>query len=285
MRAVVVWAVLAILLAALGGGEDSADVTPGVAAVLAGVFAAVVAAGCGTSRVLSALRRGQVVVVDDAPSWRPWLRLAPFVVGALVAGAAVGPRVSAHHPRPFVVLLVGAWLGVVVAALVPLPRRASATRTTRGSWLCSGAVVAGVVAGVVGGVVGVARFRGAELVAPGPLARLLAGTSLSYVLLGLGGFQKAFSEHKAGVVVVDGAPVPGTPGPLFVGLVVAAVCAVGGPWVLPSSSGGDVVVLKAAFGAVSGFSLSLLGALAGHRVAVWGRGDAPPATTTTTTGS
>lgn len=283
MRAVVVWLVLSVFLAALGGGHGSADVTRGAAAVMAGLFAVVAAAGCGTSRALSALRSGRVVVDDGAPRWRPWLRLLPFVVGAFVVGALVAQRVASHRPRPFAVLLVGAWIGVVVAALVPLPQRASASATRRTPWLLSGAVVAGVVAGVVGGVVGVARFRGVDVVAPGPLARLLAGTSLSYALLGMGGFQKAFSEHKSGVVVVDGAPSQGTPGPFLVGLVVAAACAVFGPWVLPTLSGRDVVVLKAAFGAVTGFSLSLLGALAGHRVAVWGRGGAPPPTTSATT--
>ena len=281
MRAVVVWVVLSLFLAALGGGHGSADVTRGAAALMGGLFAAVAATGAGTSKALSALRRGQIVVDDAAPRWRLAARLAPFVVGAFVIGALVAQRVAVHRPRPFAVLLVGAWVGVVVAALVPVPKKASPSSTKRAPWLLSGALVAGVVAGVVGGVVGVARFRGVDVVAPGALARLLAGTSMSYALLGMGGFQKAFSEHKAGVVVVDGAPVQGTPGPFFVGLIVASACAVVGPWVLPSLPGSDVGVLKAAFGAVTGFSLSLLGALAGHRVAVWGRDGAPPGSRTT----
>jgi hypothetical protein len=285
MRAVVVWVVLAVFFAALGGGHDSADVTRGAAALMGGLFAAVTATGCGTSRALSALRRGDVVVDATAPRWRPWLRLLPFVVVALVLGALVAQRVAMHRPRPFAVLLVGAVTGVVIASLARVPKKAAPSSTTRAPWLLSGALVAGVVAGVVGGVVGVARFRGVEVVAPGVLARLLAGTSLSYALLGMGGFQKAFSEHKAGVVVVQGAPVQGTPGPFFAGLVTAAFCAVVGPWVLPSLSGAAVVVGKAAFGAVTGFSLSLLGALAGHRVAVWGRGGAPPSTSSETASS
>jgi hypothetical protein len=283
MRAVVVWAVLAVFFAALGGGQDSADVTRGAAAVLGGLLAAVTALGCGTSRALAALRRGEVVVDAAAPRWRPWLRLLPFVAAALGLGALVAHGVAQHRPRPFAVLLAGAALGVVVGALTRVPKAASPVTTTRASWLVSGALVAGVVAGIVGGVVGVARFRGVDVVAPGALARLLSGTSLSYALLGLGGFQKAFSEHKVGVVVVTGAPLQGTPGPFFAGLVIAASCAVVGPWVLPPTTGDAVVVGKAVFGAVTGFSLSLLGALAGHRVAVWGRGGAPSSSSPSST--
>jgi hypothetical protein len=61
-----------------------------------------------------------------------------------------------------------------------------------------------------------------------------------------------------------------------VGVALAAACALVGPHVLPPLAGDDVLLVKCVYGVVVGFGLSLLGALAGHRVAVEGRGRAAP---------
>lgn len=277
MRTAVLWTGFAAFLAALAvAGEERPPASPTALAVAGALLAAVTASGCLTARLLAALRKGQVVVGIDGPPWRPGRRVIAAAFVALGLAAAVARAAAGLVTTPWGPLLAGAWTGVVVALLLPLPPRAAAQTKRLARWWLGGALWAGLLAAVVGGVVGVVRFAGADGVPPGALARLLAGTSLTYTLLGLGGFHKAFAEHKTGVVVVDAEPFAGTPGPFFVGLVIAAALAVVGPWVLPALSGGAVVAVKVVFGALCGAALHLLGAMAGHRVSAWGRGGAPP---------
>jgi hypothetical protein len=278
-RVAVVWTVLGLVVGALGDGV--ARPAPAVAAAMGGLLAAVFAWGASSSGLLLALRRGAVVVDATAAPWRPARAVAVAVAVAAIAGAVVGVagtvlggvvdggglRASVlAGPAPALVL--GAWSGVAASVLVRVPPRAAARVAGRAAWLLQGALAAGVVAGVVGGVVGVARFGGVPRVSAGELARLLAGTSLTYTLLGIGGFARTFSEARSGVVVVAAPPSSSlVPGPFVAGLVVAATCALLGPSVLPSLPGADVVAGKVVFGVVCGAGLSLLGALAGHRAA------------------
>ncbi|MDP2343881.1 MAG: hypothetical protein Q8O67_23190 [Deltaproteobacteria bacterium] len=278
MRVVVVWCVLATALSALAAAEVTAGLERAHAIVFCMLYAAITAAGVSSSTAVAALRRNQVHVAAggdvDVPAWGVWRRaLLPMIVAA-AAGAAVAVVVQRSaggilRHLPFWMLWSSSLLAVILArALVKVPTRVTPIARSRVRWLVvEGALPAAIMAGVVGVVVAVVRFGSVASVSPGALSRTLAGTCLCYALLGLGGFAKAFHEHKAGVVVVDAKPVRGLPGPIFLGLAIAAGVAVIGPWVLPAIEGAHVGIVKGVVGVVVGGALSLLGALAGHRAA------------------
>ncbi len=276
MRVFFVWCALSTLWAALGSGESALVLSAPQAAAVGALLAVVTALGSGASRVLVRLRRGEISVVDDARPYRPWAGLGPAVTGAAVGGAAAAALVSLVVVRPFFVLAVAGGAGAAATLWSTPPTTVKAVGRRLWPWLWSGAVVAGLMAGLVGVVVGAVRLGTVPRVAPDELARVLAATSLTYTLLGVGGFMKALHEVRARVIVVDGGPVVGPPGPFLLGLLLSAACALVGPFVLPSLPGEDVVVVKGSFGLVVGMFLSLLGAMAGHRVAVWGRAGVPP---------
>lgn len=284
MRVVVGWSVLALLLCALAAAQGKVEHLSATTTIAFCVlYAAVIAIGVSTSTAMAALRAGAVAVANDdvtCARWGIWRRaLQPVAAAAVVAavvGFVLGPATQ-HAAPPFVVLLVSSLLAVVVArALTRVPQRARVCERGRLRWLVvEGALPAALMAAVVGVVVAVIRYGGVSSVTPGALARTLAGTCLCYLLLGLGGFAKAFHEYKSGVVVVVGPPLAFSPGPVFPGLFFAVLVVVLGPLVLPpivdtgAGVGVDVVVgiVKGVVGFVVGGALNLLGALSGHRAA------------------
>lgn len=265
MRVVLVWAVLSLGLAALAGaGVDDAKDRAARAEVCAVVCAAV-AAGVATSTQLGFLRRGRVAVDPSGPPWGVWRRAAVAVVVGAAAGVFVG-FVGVGHARSAVALTFWCCLcAAVVARLLVRPALvARPIARSRWRWLfIESALPSALIAGSVGAVVGHVRYGVVDVVAPGGLSRTLAGTTLCYLLLGLGAFIKARHEHQSGLVVVV-EPPRSVPGFFFVGLVVAAAAALGGPWLLPPLSGAAVAVVKGLFGVVVGGGLSLLGGHGGH---------------------
>ena len=271
MRFVFAWLVVAALLSALAAAEaKSAHLSTGAIVAFGALYAAILASGVSTSTALRALRTGRVVVGTLGPRWGVWRQaLVPVALASSLAAGLAFVVDSSGRPA-FSVLLSSSWAAVIVARLsVRVPSSVVPIQRTAWRWLVvEGALPAALVAGVVGVVVGVVRFGSVATVSPVALSRTLAGTCLCYLLLGLSGFTKAFHERKAGVVVVAQGPPPSLPGPVFVGLGIAAVVAVLGPWVLPSIPGPQVWMIKGAVGVVVGGTLSLLGALAGRRAAV-----------------
>ena len=269
MRVVVIWLLLAALLSALAAAQVAA-VPFDKASLIAfcALYAAIIGAGVASSTAVGALRTGQVQLVHDdgAARWGLWRRAILPMIAASGAAAALAVVVDVDGP-PLAMLLSSSLLAVILArGLTRVPKQVQPIERSRWRWLIvEGALPAALMAGVVGVVVGVVRFSSVLSVPPGALSRTLAGTCLCYLLLGLGGFAKAFHEHKAGVVVVVAGPLRGLPGPLFTGLLIAALAALVGPWVLPSIAGEQVGIVKGVVGVVVGGTLSLLGALAGHR--------------------
>lgn len=266
MRVVVVWAVLSLGVAALAGHDVDNGVGRASHVVVLAVFCAAATAGVASSTALGSLRRKQVAVDAAGPPWGAWRRAPlPVIVGTGV-GVVVGVVFAGHTKNAMTLSWWSLVAGIVVARLLSWnPTTASPVRRQRWRWvLLESALPSALIAGGVGAVVGHVRFGEVDVVAPGALARTLAGTILCYLMLATAGFIKTMHEAKSGLVVVDEAPIERVPNPLFVGLLLAAVVALAGPWLLPSMPGDVVWIVKAVVGVVVGGGLSLLGALMGH---------------------
>ncbi len=244
-------------------------------------------AGVSSATAVTALRQGLVRVEAGGPPWGVWRRAVLPTVVAVVAGVVPallftvvevanpsGTTLDLASPARHMALWLSAPLSVIAARLlVRAPHAARPVTRTRLRWLVvEGALPPAVIAACVGVVVGVVGFSDVAQVAPGALARTVAGTAAGYLLLALGAHAKAFHEHKRGVVVVDAPPGLALPGPLPVGLGVAALLALVGPWLLPTLPGTDLPIIKGVFGLVVGGGLCFLGAWSGHRRAVLGDG-------------
>lgn len=239
------------------------------------VVAAVSAWSARSGLLLLAARQGSLVVEDGARVHRLWMATLP----AAVVAAALGGLtlvVPAGHTR-FSVLVSGL-LGVVVGAALSArdTRPRSARRTTRFRWLVvDTALPAGLIAAALGVSVAFLRLHSEAQVTPGILGRHLGATTVLYaVLLGLGGFAKAWSEQTAKLVVLpdhERATTPNAPGPLFVGVALGVAFIVVVPWVAPPLPLDVVLALKGALGMLLGGGLSLLGAVRGARAATLGK--------------
>ncbi len=232
--------------------------------VTAVLFAACVTIGTSTARLSSAARAGRVVVDAAAPRWHPVLRAWGQ---GLVASAVVMAACFAKAPTSWHALVVAGFVGVAVGAVVRVPLRASAKERTGWRWVLEGALPTAVVAAGLGVVVAATRFGFGGDHAAGAVSRALAGTFVFDALLALGGFSRAFSEARSGLVVSDVTTLPAMPSPLLTALAIAAVVVLVGPAVLPGLSGGAVIAVKALGGAVVGGALSLMGAVRGARAA------------------
>lgn len=301
MRALGTWLALVVVLSVL----TSAGAPPLALRLLWVVMpamAAFVALGLATTRLVTAARRGVVVVDDQAKSsWGIWRRVIPIAVMAVflmvgflktfITTIWSGPLrdVVVHPVGP---LLVAGLLGIVCGAVFPVPSTASTLRRSPTRWLLlEGALPAAVVAAVLGVTVALVHCGTTGVIGPGRLARIMAGSVLVNTLLGVGGFAKAWAECRSGLVTAPttrSAPIattdaessspssssssnstagPSVPSPLFVALVGAAFLIVVGPRILPTLAAQDVMVVKAGLGFVVGGVLYGLGAIRGWRAA------------------
>jgi len=271
-RLVCAWLTLVVLLAVLAAPpSSSAAITPlpsswAIAVIV--VFAAFAAIGTATSRLLSAVRAGAVVVDARATRWHLWWRVwAQGAVAAVVVGVAcVG--LSVTGTGRFAGALVGGIVGVAIGALVPVPKTAAPRSVGVWRWLIlEGAVPTAVAAAVLGGAVSALRFGLEGVHGAGAISRMLAGTFLCEAMLGFGGFTKAWSERQHGLVVAPSTSLPEVPGPVFVALGLAAVTVIFGPKLLPSMAATSVIVIKVVSGAVVAGACSALGAIRGAAAA------------------
>ncbi len=264
-RAVGVWAVLVLVLAALSTREGVAS--PALAVALAGIVGFAVAVGARTSVVLAGLRR-QRIVVDTGNHGAVHRSVPAGVVGLVVGVASAGAAaaLSGVIPLPsFAVVAAVGTVAIVAAVAWPLPVALASRDRQAWAWLLTGALQAAVVAACLGGVVALARFHGLDVVKPGELSRTMAGTLLCDGLLGIGGFARAAVERSRGLVRLGDVALPAAPGPVGVALVLAAATILVGPMVLPVFSGTGAVVMKVVVGAVVGGVLHLCGGLRGAR--------------------
>lgn len=264
-RAVGVWAVLVLVLAALSAREGVAS--PALAVALAAIVGFAVAVGARTSVVLAGLRR-QRIVVDSGHNGAVHRSVPPSLVGVVVAlvcgGAAWGLSRVIPLPSFAVVAAVGT-VAIIAAVFWPLPVALASRDRQAWAWLLTGALQAAVVAACLGGVVALARFHGLEVVKAGELSRTMAGTLLCDGLLGIGGFARAAVERSRGLVRLGDVTLPSAPGPVAVALGLAAATILIGPMVLPVLTGTGAVVVKVVVGAVVGGVLHLCGGLRGAR--------------------
>ena len=263
---------MVLLLAVLAAPpSSSAATTPlpkswAIAVIV--VFAACAAIGTSTSRLLSAVRAGAVVVDENASRWHLWLRVwAQGLTAAVVVGAgciASGVTSTGRFAGP----IVGGVVGVGIGALVPVPK--SAAPRTVGLWrwlILEGAIPTAVAAAVLGGAVAALRFGLEGDHGAGAISRMLAGTFLCEAMLGFGGFTKSWSERHHGLVVAPSTSLPEVPGPVLVALGLAAVTVIFGPKLLPSLAATSVIAVKVVSGAVVAGACSALGAIRGASAA------------------
>ncbi len=258
------WSTVVVLLSLFSAPHDAVALPSSWRIATAVLFAACIAVGTSNARLSSSVRSGRVVVDAAAPAWHPMRRAwgQGLLAAALVAAVCVAIAPTSWHA-----LVVAGLVGVAVGAAVPVPRRASAKQRLAWRWVLEGAVATAVVAAGLGVVVAATRFGVGGDHAAGAVSRALAGTFVCDALLAVGGFSRAFSEAKSGLVVSDVTALPPAPSPLLVALGVAAVVVLVGPAVLPTLSGGSVIAVKALGGAVVGGALALLGAVRGARAA------------------
>lgn len=269
-----------LLVPALGAGALAASTEPqlpvGGAAVLV-VLASVAAWATRSSLILLRARRG-LVVID--PRGRPHRLGVPAGVAAALgaaAGAVVATVPLGHAP---LAVLLACVAGMAMSVLLTradtaprAPRRASLL-----TWLViDTAVPAGFIAAAFGGCVAVLRLQDAAHIGPEVLGRHMAGTTFLYaVLLGTGGFSKAWTEQARGLVLVERTTLD-VPGPVLVGLVIGvaqlfvvpvmvpAVVSAVTPTAASELTFPAVLGLKMTMGFVVGGALSLLGAIRGAR--------------------
>ena len=276
LRVVAVWLVLMLLLAGLGAPPSTSSLTtvlptvlPASWSVVAIVgFAVFASIGTSTSRLLSAVREGKVIVDDSAPSWGLWRRVwtQGLIAGVLLfAVCSVAEMTAAGR---FGGALIGGFVGVAVGALVRVPARASAIVRSLPRWLVlEGAVPTALAAAALGGILAAMRFGAEGSHAAGAVSRMLAGTFLCDALLGFGGFAKSWTERRFGLVRAPLTPLPEVPGPVVVALALAAVTVIFGPRLLPPMSATAVIVLKTVSSAVVAGGLTMLGAVRGAAAA------------------
>ena len=253
-----------VLLSLFAAPRDVVDLSSTWRFTTVVLFAACCAIGTSTARLSSLARSGQVEVEHSAPTWHPVLRA--WAQG-LVAACLVGVLSLAATPTSWRALVVAGLVGVAVGALAPAPRRAAPRQRSAWRWVLEGALPTAVVAAGLGVVVAATRFGFGGDHAAGAVSRALAGTFLFDALLALGGFSRAYSEARSGLVVSDVTALPPAPSPLLTAFGMAALVVLVGPMVLPTMSGGAVVALKAVGGAVVGGALALMGAVRGARAA------------------
>jgi hypothetical protein len=240
------------------------------------VLAVVAAVAAWTARaglLLSAARKGRIVVDGAAPTYR--LASAGGIAALMALFLAVAMAWSLV-PDAAAIVIAGTAGASCGALLSRRDARPKGPRTTSPrAWLVvDTALPAGTLAALVSIAVGSGRLHAQGVVAPMETARHLAATTFAYALfLGLGGFAKAFSEKASGLVVVS-ASTKGrapSPGPLLAGGVTGVLFLFIGPRVLPTLPLVDVLALKAVAGLLIGGALSYLGALQGAYSAEHGR--------------
>jgi hypothetical protein len=258
------WSAVVVLLSLFAAPHEAVVLSSSWRIATAVVFAACMAVGTSTARLSSAARAGRVVVDAVAPQWHPVLRAwgQGLVAAVLVIAVCFATRPTSWHA-----LVVAGFVGVAVGAVVRVPVRASAKHRTAWRWVLEGAVPTAVVAAGLGVVVAATRFGFGGDHAAGAVSRALAGTFVFDALLAIGGFSRAFSEAKSGLVVSDVTALPAAPSPLLAALGVSAAVVLVGPVVLPTLSGSTVIAVKALGGAFVGGALSLIGAVRGARAA------------------
>lgn len=235
------------------------------------IVGAIAAWATRSTLFLAAVRRGRVSVV---PSGRVHHLGRLAARAAVLSAAAALPLILTPPDHVRGALLAAGALGITLAAA--LDRRDRAPRmprsTSRAAWLVADtALPAGALAAALGVCVATLNLHARAPVQPETLARHMAGSTFVYaLLLGLGGFSKAWTEQRSGLVRV--APTSArVPGPIVTGLALGVgelflVPVLVGP--LPLES---VLALKAMVGFCVGGGLCLLGALRGARAASGGR--------------
>lgn len=262
LRFVVIFGVLAALVAALARPPLLPEARWFVLVVIAGVAAWSTRSGL----LLLAARKQRLVLDTGAPTHR----LAVASGTAALLGLGLGALLSLSAiPDRSAIVVVGVGGALCGALLSRRDRRAKGPRvTSRLAWLLfDTALPAGIIAALVSVAIGTARLHALDVVGPTEIARHLAATTFAYaIFLGLGGFAKAFGEKKGGLVIVH-AKQTSSPGPILVGGVAGVLLIFLGPRLLPSLPLVEVLVLKAGVGLLMGGALSLLGALQGARAA------------------
>ncbi|HEY1097292.1 MAG TPA: hypothetical protein VGF99_00125 [Myxococcota bacterium] len=274
VRVVVIWLVLMTALAAFGAPPSSASTTaPALSSWVLTIamlgFAAFAAVGTSTSRLLWAARHGHVVVDAAAPTWRLWRRVWARGLIAAVLLLAVCSVAEMSRLGAFAGPLLGGYVGVVVGALMRLPKTAAPVSRSLVRWLViEGAVPTAVAAAALGGILATVRFGVDGTHGAAPVARMLAGTFLCDALLGFGAFAKAFTERRFRFVDAPSTTsLPEVPGPVIVALALAACTVIVGPHVLPAMSSTTVIATKSIASGVVAFALTLLGAVRGAAAA------------------
>ncbi len=248
---------------------------------LTAALCAVVAFATRQALVLLSARHHGVPLNDSAARYRLLRRTWPAAAAGAALGALVGRACAAAALSLTLSIALACGLGIGLACAltrVEPVRAASPRRTALLTYvLMDTALPAGVVAACVAWVVTTARFGALTVVPAGLFARHLASTTFLYaVFLGFGGFLKAFTEKRAGLLVTADAATR-WPGPISVGAVVAVLFLFGGAWVLPSLALSDVLIIKVVVATFLGGGLSALGALQGLRAAsVAGAAGTPP---------